>query len=305
MPPQISVIVPTYNGAHKVQNCLQSLESQSFRDFEVIVVIDGSNDNTEITLKNKAYELPSFQLITQKNKGRSGARNAGVAAAEGKILLFVDDDMRLSTEALAQHVHFHERQADALLMGAAFEEEALMQTDLQRYRAALSRKWSAPFAQAQALSKEDFFLMAAHLSMPKALFEALGAFDEALRDAEDYDLGKRAVEAGYPIYFDTSILAWHDDFITCQGYIKRQQQYFRAHQRLKDLYPERYADNPYEIAVPRSWKKQVYRLLSWGLWPWLIDHFNFFRFLPKKVRYKLYDAIVMAHTLFGKGGIFS
>jgi glycosyltransferase involved in cell wall biosynthesis len=305
MPPQVSVIIPTYNGAHKVQNCLQSLEKQSFRNFEVIVVIDGSLDNTEITLKNKVFKLPSLQVLVQANKGRSGARNAGVAVAAGKILLFVDDDMRLSADALAQHVRFHECQADALLMGAAFEEEALMQTDLQRYRAALSRKWSAPFAQAQALSKEHFFLMAAHLSMPKKLLEALGAFDEALRDAEDYDLGKRALEAGYRIYFDTSILAWHDDFITCRSYIKRQQQYFRAHQRLKDLYPVRYADNFYEAKPPQSWKKQVYRLLSLDLWPWLIDHCNFFRFLPKKIRYKYYDAVITAHTLLGKGGIFS
>ena len=294
----LSIIIPTYNGEKKIGNLLDSLEKQSYKDFEIIVVIDGSTDNTKELLEEKKFDFKDFKIIFQENKGRSGSRNTGAKAAAGDLLLFLDDDMRLPPESLQKHIDFHRNRTNVWLMGNAIEDLTLMQTDLQKYRAFLSRKWSKPFENSDLpLQKHNFFLMAAHLSMPKASFAQIGGFDETLTDAEDYDLGKKAIEAGIEIYFNPAIIGWHDDFVTCRSYIRRQQQYQKAHEKLKTLYPERYQDNQYEYKQVRGIKKIIYRFFSGNFWIDTIDKFNFLPILPKKLRYKFYDIIITANAV--------
>jgi len=294
----ISIIIPTYNGEKKICNLLHSLEKQSYKDFEVIVVIDGSTDNTKKLLEQKNFDFKSFKIIFQENKGRSGSRNTGAKTATGDLLLFLDDDMRLPAETVQQHVEFHKKQANAWLMGNAVEDFELMQTDLQKYKAFLSRKWGKPFEHNdKPLQKHNLFLMAAHLSVPKANFLQLGGFDEALTDAEDYDLGKRALAVGVQIYFNPEIIGWHDDFITCRSYIRRQQQYQKAHQRLRELYPERYQYNQYDYKPAKGLKKIIYWLFAGNFWVNVVDKFNFLLILPQKLRYKLYDIIITANAV--------
>lgn len=293
----LSVIIPTYNGEKKILSVLKSLEAQSFKDFEVIVVIDGSTDNTQKVLEASQFHLKKLQIVSQANKGRSGSRNTGAKLASTDLLLFLDDDMRLEKKGIEKHLEFHTKNR-AWLMGSALEDETLMQTDIQRYRAFLSRKWNKPFENnPNPLQKHNFFLMAAHLSLPKEQFWQLGGFDEKLTDAEDYDLGKRAIEKGIQIYFNPEIIGWHDDLITCRSYIRRQQQYHKAHQKLKTLYPERYQENQYEQAPAKGFKKLIYRFFAGNFWVNAIDNYNFLRFLPKKLRYKLYDIIISANAV--------
>lgn len=91
---RISVIIPTYNEEQSVKDCLESLAKQSFGDFEVIVVDDGSTDNTATIIKSLITYHPSLiTLLLQKHKGPGAARNLGVKEARGEILVFVDADM--------------------------------------------------------------------------------------------------------------------------------------------------------------------------------------------------------------------
>lgn len=299
MKPIVSVIVPTYNGENKIVKALESLERQTFRDFETIVVVDGSTDRTQTILKNRKFNLPSLKVIYQENKGRSGSRNRGAKEAQADLLLFLDDDMRLEEEGIAKHLAFHQSNKNPLLlMGAALEDVALMKTDIQRYRATLSRKWSTISEKTlKPLTKDNFFLMAANFSIPKKIFDTLEGFDEKLTDAEDYDLGKRAMEQEMPIYFDGTIIGWHDDFITCKSYIKRQQQYQKAHEKLKALYPERYAESQYNYTVPTGIKKLIYRFFAGHFWVNMIDGVNVLRIFPKILRYKIYDIIITANAI--------
>ncbi|GAB4129019.1 MAG: hypothetical protein OHK0045_06760 [Raineya sp.] len=294
----ISIIIPTYNGEKKILNALRSLEMQTFKDFEVVVVVDGSKDNTKKVLEENNFNFKSLKIVYQANKGRAGARNTGAKQASYDLLAFFDDDMRLEADALQKHYDFHRKCPNAWLMGNAIEEENLMKTDIQRYRVFLSKKWTKPFENKnEPLSERNFFLMAAHLSLPKDSFFQLGGFDEALTDAEDYDLGKRAIEQGIQIYFNPEIIAWHDDFITCQSYIKRQQQYQKAHQKLKELYPKRYAYSQYAYKPAKGIKKLIYWFFSGNFWVNVVDRFNFLRLLPRKLRYKIYDIIIMANAV--------
>jgi glycosyltransferase involved in cell wall biosynthesis len=295
--PAISIIIPTYNGQNKVANALKSLEKQSFQNFEVIVVIDGSKDNTEAILKKQTFNF-HLKVIVQENKGRSGSRNRGVKEAEADLLLFLDDDIRIEPNGIEKHLEFYQKiLKSSILMGCAIEDFAVMTTDFQKYKGYLSRKWGMEVENRKPLAKDKFFLTAANCSMKKDLFYQLGEFDEKLKDAEDYDLGKRATENDIDIYFDDSIIGWHDDFITCKSYITRQQQYKVSHQKLKEFYPNRYQKIQYDYKEAKGIKKMIYWFFSGAFWVNVIDKFNFLRILPKKLRYKIYDIIVTANTV--------
>src|SRR3979490_1155633 len=85
----VSIIIPTFNGASRIANCLDALRQQvAGRDAEILVVNDGSTDNTA----NVVDRYPGVRLITQANAGPAAARNRGALEARGKIILFTDDD---------------------------------------------------------------------------------------------------------------------------------------------------------------------------------------------------------------------
>ena len=89
----ITVIIPVYNEEDEILDCLESLGQQTLRDFEIIVVDDGSSDGTLKRLKNVTAITPAIKLLTQNHKGPGAARNLGAKEAKGNILVFVDADM--------------------------------------------------------------------------------------------------------------------------------------------------------------------------------------------------------------------
>jgi glycosyltransferase involved in cell wall biosynthesis len=89
----ISVIIPTYNERGVLQDCLKSLENQNHRDFEIIMVDDGSTDATPKILRDAAKNLANFCFFEQDHGGAGAARNLGAKHARGNILVFVDADM--------------------------------------------------------------------------------------------------------------------------------------------------------------------------------------------------------------------
>lgn len=89
--PLVSIIVPTYNNEKYLANCIDSLLAQTFQDFEVIVVDDGSTDQTIKLLK--AFKTnPRIRVHSQPNSGISAARNQGLKLSRGKFISFVDSD---------------------------------------------------------------------------------------------------------------------------------------------------------------------------------------------------------------------
>lgn len=91
--PEISVIIPAYNCECYVQECLDSLEMQSFKDFELIIIDDGSKDKTLAIIKDYAKKSSlAITLVEQENGGASKARNAGISLAKGKYIAFIDAD---------------------------------------------------------------------------------------------------------------------------------------------------------------------------------------------------------------------
>ncbi len=89
MPPKVSVVIPTYNNAALLHETLDGVRQQTFKDFEIIVVDDGSTDNTAEVVKR--YD-PTLRFVQQSNQGPAAARNQGVSLAQGEFIAFCDHD---------------------------------------------------------------------------------------------------------------------------------------------------------------------------------------------------------------------
>lgn len=100
--PKISLIIPVYNTEKFLAEALKSVESQTFKDFEAIIINDGSTDNSGKIIDSFAAKNKSFRVINQDNKGLSAARNAGIKAATGQYIAFFDSDDYLSPDFLKE-----------------------------------------------------------------------------------------------------------------------------------------------------------------------------------------------------------
>lgn len=297
----ISVIIPTYNGAHKLPVILEALRKQTRQPEEIIVVVDGSTDNTKEVLDRYKTELPSLQTFYQPNKGRAAVRNTGASKATGDLLVFFDDDMEPEERCLQTHVNHHEIKSATILTGAQIDKVNREDPDIRKFRAWLTEKWSKALKESQGkpLKKENVFITAANFSISKDLFFQLGGFDEQLTDAEDFDLAVRAFEKGVSLYYDHSAFAWHLDPMTGKKLIARQRQYRKAHQMLLELKPDLYTK--YSIVSPvksSGLRKLFFLFFANPLWVNWLDNKLFKAFIPQNMRYKLYDWIITANSFF-------
>lgn len=118
MPPLVSIIVPLYNEDYALFRCLDSILAQTFRDLEIILIDDGSTDGSPAICDAYAARDGRVRTIHQANTGRPGARNAGLDAATGKYIQFVDADDYIMPETTASLVENMEREkVDLALCG--------------------------------------------------------------------------------------------------------------------------------------------------------------------------------------------
>lgn len=96
--PLVSVVIPVYNTAKYLPRCLDSIIHQTYHNLEIIIIDDGSTDDSYIIAKEYATKDPRIKLIHQKNSGLSGARNTGIAKATGKYISFVDSDDEITSD---------------------------------------------------------------------------------------------------------------------------------------------------------------------------------------------------------------
>ena len=114
---KLSVIIPCYNIALYIERTVSSIISQSFNDLEILLINDGSTDNTLDCLKELAEKDSRIQIISQENKGVSSARNAGLAKAQGDWILFVDGDDWIEPEIFSDFLSVDLSSIDILIFG--------------------------------------------------------------------------------------------------------------------------------------------------------------------------------------------
>jgi glycosyltransferase involved in cell wall biosynthesis len=287
----VSVIIPTYNGEKKIPILLKALKSQTFSDFEIVIVVDGSTDNTVAVLKELEKDFRKLKIVVQENQGRAVVKNRGVRECSGDLLIFYDDDMEPDPQSVHMHVSFHNNHT-GLVSGNLVETKN--RNDIQKYKASLSVNWFEKYNDGiNELTAANLFFSAANCSMKKDRFLALGGFDVRLKDAEDYDLALRGIISGLKVYFDKSNKAIHHDRITCKSYIKRLREYNMGREKVNRLHPEL---KPFARKRISPWKNIAYDFFSLPIFWKMIDSFNLFMVLPRKLRYRVYDIIFYSHS---------
>src|SRR3954471_18639687 len=113
---RISVVLPTFNRRARLERVLAGLERQSVDPscFEVVVVDDGSTDDTEAWLGRQAQRRFAVNAKRQANAGPAKARNTGIAAAQGEFVLFLDDDVEPTPDLVAEHLRCHDAEANVV-----------------------------------------------------------------------------------------------------------------------------------------------------------------------------------------------
>ena len=98
----VSIIIPVYNTAKFLPRCLNSVQNQTYKNLEIILINDGSTDNSLTIAEDYAKKDPRIKIITQKNQGLSAARNTGLKNATGDFITFVDSDDEIKSEMIEE-----------------------------------------------------------------------------------------------------------------------------------------------------------------------------------------------------------
>ena len=189
--PRVSVIIPTFNRSQKVVRAVRSVINQRFKDIEIIVVDDGSVDNTAKAL-SKYMSL--IEYIKQPvNKGVSAARNIGIKSATSPWIAFLDSDDYWLKEKLYVQMEFINKNPDTV---ACQTEEIWIRKGRRVNPKEKHKKRSGNiFRQSLKLC----LVSPSSVILKSSLFGDVGLFDETLPAAEDYDLWLR-ISYRYPIY---------------------------------------------------------------------------------------------------------
>jgi hypothetical protein len=187
--PEVSVILPTYNRAWILKEAIDSVLAQDFKDFELIVVDDGSTDDTGQILDSYDQDL---MVLHQSNRGVSAARNRGIDAAAGRLIAFLDSDDFLLPRKLTTQVNFFNSNPAAVINQT---EEIWIRNGIRVNPRTRHHKFSGMiFEKSLALC----LVSPSAVMMKRSLFEEVGLFDEDLPACEDYDLWLR-ISWRYPV----------------------------------------------------------------------------------------------------------
>ena len=189
--PKVSVIVPTYNRANRLEGTLRSIVSQTYQDFELIVVDDGSTDNTSKVIES----FPSAQYLPmKKNSGVSKARNIGLACAKGEFICFLDSDDLWKEKKLEIQIHWMESNTDNQV---CYTDEIWVRNGVRVNQMNKHRKYTGDiFRHCLALC----IVSPSSVMIRAKLFSEIGNFDESLPACEDYDLWLR-IAVKYAFHF--------------------------------------------------------------------------------------------------------
>lgn len=186
--PRVSVIIPTYNRAHLIQRALDSLLQQTFQDFEILIIDDGSSDHTRAALAPYAGRI---RYVYQQNAGVSAARNHGIRLAQGELLAFLDSDDLVLPDKLAFQVAYLDQHPEIDIVYGGWqildEDEGTPRTEIR------------PAQSVDVLEKLlwDGYYFPIHAAlMRRSCIERAGMFDETIAAFEDPDFWLRMALAG-------------------------------------------------------------------------------------------------------------
>ncbi len=245
--PLISVVVCSHNGSKTISECLDVLLKINYSNYEVIVVNDGSTDNTRAI----AEQYP-FRLISTENHGLSHARNIGGNAAKGEIIAYIDDDAIPDVDWLVYLATTYMTTNYAAVGGPNIAPlNSSFMADCVDH---------APGSPTHVLisDREAEHIPGCNLSVRKEVFEKIGGFDTQFRVAgDDVDFCWRIEESGWKIGFNAAAMVWHHRRRSIKCYWKQQLGYGKAEALLERKWPQKYNNLGH-----KTWSGRIYNNAS-------------------------------------------
>lgn len=237
--PMVSVIVCSYNGGKTLKDCLESLDQVNYPNFEIVLVDDGSKDDTQELVAeyekarnaraaNTGEKLPHFLNIVQRNMGLSYARNEGARQAKGDIFAYTDSDCMADPDWLYYMV-------GTLLSGdyVGVGGPNISPPAVDWIQAAVA---AAPGGPSHVLLSDVVaeHIPGCNMAFHRAAFESVGGFDVEYRKAgDDVDFCWRLQTNGGVIAFSPSAIVWHYRRFTLTAFRKQQEGYGEAESMLR------------------------------------------------------------------------
>lgn len=213
--PKLSVVIATYNRAETIPVTLGCIARQTLGsdEFEVIVVDDGSPDNTEMVVAGEKKKLPyALTYMRHENRGICYTQNRGIRAAKAPVILLIADDIFLEPETLALHLKDHANHPGS---NVAILGKVLQSPELAKYSVFL-KKWDPfKFNHLKGLQELPYYMFwACQISFKKKFLIRFGLFNESLVTGgadghEDVELGCRLVKHGLKILYNPKALGYH------------------------------------------------------------------------------------------------
>jgi GT2 family glycosyltransferase len=228
--PRISVVVCTHNGSTTIGQCCDELTKLDYPDFEIIVVDDGSTDNTASIVSN--YDV---KLIQTKNHGLSSARNTGANAATGEIVAYIDDDAWPDPHWLRYLALAFDSGDYAGVGGPNIAPPSGNGT--------ADAVANAPGGPIHVMLTDDVaeHIPGCNMAFRKSALLAVGGFDASFRVAgDDVDLCWRIQERGWTLGFTPAAMVWHHRRSSLKAYLRQQWGYGKAEAMLERKWPMKY-----------------------------------------------------------------
>ncbi len=261
MKPAVSVVIPTYNRAHSIERSIQSVLRQTFTDFELIIVDDGSTDGTQDLVR--AITDPRVRLVSMpKNGGPSAARNLGIREAVADWIAFQDSDDEWLPEKLERQIS-RAREPDAnwvavycgmVTIGSVIDRTATR----NQIRFRPGPGITIVEGDIRPSLFKNSFVSAQMLMARRTALEAIGGFDENFRVLEDWDLALRLAALGHFAYVDQPLVLqrFSADSVTRDGekWVPARARLFAKHHDAMEKAPTTLAEHYRSLSGSyRSW----------------------------------------------------
>jgi glycosyltransferase involved in cell wall biosynthesis len=203
----VSVIVPTYNYAHYIDETLRSIQSQTHSNWECIVVDDGSTDNTAEVVADYVHRDRRIQYVRQENARQGAARNNGLRLARGDYFQFVDADDLIEPEKLERQLHFLATHPDVDIV---YSDIRYFDTGNAANPRPTAIPGEAPWMPLLSGSGKQLLMRLVRNNImpinapliPRRVVEAVGPFDEHVAPVEDWAYHIRSAAAGFRFQFE-------------------------------------------------------------------------------------------------------
>ncbi len=304
-PTLLSLIIPTHNSENTSKNLLNSLQKSNFKNFrqiEVIIVDDYSNDNTLKELKKIKSELKFKTSIfsVKKHIGPAKARNIGAQKAKGKFLLFLDSDVELQPSAL-KYAFQEAKRAKFLAFTGIWDWHQKTRAFFPQFKAL--RDWSYWFVERERGAR--YYLFSTRVAgIEKKLFKKLGGFSEKYKDptVEDIELTYRIEEQNNRIRFCPKIIVNHE----FEGFFAVAIKYFKRSRDWIQLFPKRQKFDPVATSKREALKPVFLGLFFIGLGSYLFRQ-NLLFLIVSVVFFLFFIAVELKFLIFlakKKGWLF-